>query len=80
MNNKNSRTNALPGLTKKSPLENRPPIMPKDHPVKPPKQSSDYKTKKYDGPKVIGGSAPNPAKSAVNLFKGAKKVYKKLRA
>ena len=49
--------------------------------------TSDSKIKKYvpgeDGPRAIGGSAPNPAKTAYNigktLIKAGKALYKKIK-
>ena len=44
------------------------------------KKSDKYATTKSDHPKFIGGSAPNPAKSAVNIaktiYQGVKKLVK----
>jgi len=66
-----TRNKPLRGMLKASPIKQKGPgpTMPKDHPVKPPKLASEYKTEAYNGPKYIGGSAPNPAKSAANIAK-----------
>ena len=72
------RNKPLPGIMKHSPMkQTEGPKMPKDHPVKPP-PSVSHETVPYDGPKVIGGSAPNPAKTAVSIVKGVKNLYKKI--
>ena len=60
-----------------SPIKNDKKQIPKDHPVTPP-ASVSHETVPYDGPKVIGGSAPNPAKTAVSIVKGAKKLYQRI--
>jgi hypothetical protein len=69
MNTKNSRTNPLPGLTKKSP-------MPKTYETRP---LTEDEKKKLKG---NVGSAPNPAKTAYQigstLIKGGKYIYNKL--
>ena len=43
------------------------------------KEKKTYKLESYipgvDGPKFIGGSAPNPAKTLVSILKGAKNAY-----
>jgi len=72
------RNAPLKGFLKKSPMRQEGPKMPKDHPVTPPKKAKDYKTEKYDGPKVIGGSVSSPASDAIGIAKGVKKVYKHL--
>ena len=41
------------------------------------KKSNKLEVKSSDHPRYIGGSAPNPAKTAVNL---AKKVYKSVKS
>jgi|21_taG_2_1085346.scaffolds.fasta_scaffold21339_4 hypothetical protein len=62
-----------------SPIKQKGPTMPKDHPVKPKNKASDYETEPYDGPMVNSGSAPNPAKAAYQIgntiYKGGKALY-----
>ena len=36
------------------------------------------KTQPYHGPRVKSGSAPSPVKTGVNIYKGAKKIIKKI--
>tara|TARA_R110000744_G_C18948369_1_gene515296 strand:- start:101 stop:289 length:189 start_codon:yes stop_codon:yes gene_type:complete len=36
------------------------------------------KTKPYHGPRVNSGSAPSPIKTAIGLYKSAKKIIKKI--
>jgi len=51
----------------------------KDMPTTNSKEKKTYKLKSYvpgvDGPKYIGGSAPNPAKSVMQILKGAQNAY-----
>jgi len=69
MNTKNSRTNPLPGLIKKSP-------MPTTYETRP---LTEDEKKKLKG---NVGSAPNPAKTAYTIgkavYKGGKALYNKL--
>ena len=62
-----------------SPIKQKGPTMPKDHPVKPKNNASGYETEPYDGPMVNSGSAPNPAKAAYQIgntiYKGCKALY-----
>ena len=60
---------------KRSPLHKTATAHTTDPTVK--KKSNKLEVKSSDHPRYIGGSAPNPAKTAVNI---AKKVYKKVKS
>ena len=59
------RNKPLPGMMKRSPM--------KQHETRP-LTENEKKTLKHGK----GGSAPNPAKTAASMYKGAKRLYKKI--
>ena len=63
------RNSPLPGLIKKSPLRNE-----NNKEIK----EVSHATEPYTGPKVMGGSAPNPAKTIMSIYNTGKRIYNKL--